>query len=120
MTDLFEQLGTLPAEVQRIIEKFGDTNDYSECEKLRSELKKHGYTCEYGLDGVPYNLAPIEPLRKRVYQICDQLLADGLTVATLSVGQVILRSMYSDGESLQGTDYKVLNRYLEQYKAELK
>jgi hypothetical protein len=59
MTDLFEALELLPVEVQQLIE---DSNideggcSYRECDQLLAALEPLGYTFEYGLDGIPYDL----------------------------------------------------------------
>lgn len=55
--DLFEQVETLPQEVQDVLKKYenGDFT-YEDCAKLVTELEFVGYTCEYGLDAEPFNL----------------------------------------------------------------
>lgn len=60
MQDLFEVIETLPSEVQEIIQRYQDLdNTYGDCEYLLGELELVGYTFEYGLDGIPYNLQKI-------------------------------------------------------------
>ena len=59
--DLFFHLETLSTDVSKIIDRFNKRESlgqdpYANCEKLVEELKIEGYTCEYGLDGVPFNL----------------------------------------------------------------
>jgi hypothetical protein len=57
MTDLFEQIHTLPIEVQQVLEQYSDDYmSYAECNELIIKLNKLGYTCEYGLDAIPFNL----------------------------------------------------------------
>jgi len=57
MEDLFEHYETLPANVQRILEKYSkDNNSYPNCANLVIELETVGYTCDYGLDAEPYEL----------------------------------------------------------------
>lgn len=55
--DLFEQVETLPQEVQDVLKKYenGDFT-YEDCANLVTELEVVGYTCDYGLDAVPFNL----------------------------------------------------------------
>ena len=61
MTDLFEQYETLPQEVKDIIDAFNEKeNSYELCEDLINALEEVGYTCEYGLDAIPFNLECIE------------------------------------------------------------
>lgn len=60
MVDLFENTNELPKEVRTILENWDfDFPSYENCQKLVDELNKVGYTCDYGLDGVPYGLSPI-------------------------------------------------------------
>lgn len=64
MKDLFENYQELPAQVVSMINSFNErsvvTDDiYANCEQLVKELELLGYTCEYGLDGVPFNLKKV-------------------------------------------------------------
>jgi hypothetical protein len=59
---LFEQQENLPVKVQKaislhtdLIEK-GEEDGYALCKTFQNDIRKMGYTFEYGLDGVPYNL----------------------------------------------------------------
>ncbi len=54
--DLFEHYEKLPSEVQGIISKCEEQPSYNKLEKMLEELKPYGYTFEYGLDAVPYDL----------------------------------------------------------------
>ncbi len=55
--DLFEQFETLPQEVQDVLNEYWFAeNDYDTCMDLVEHLEKVGYTCDYGLDAVPFNL----------------------------------------------------------------
>ncbi len=56
--DLFEDYEKLPIEVKVILESFEDET-YDECARLLSELELLGYTFDYYLDAVPYNLRKI-------------------------------------------------------------
>ena len=58
--DLFEHYETLPIEVREVLEKHNnDDNTYENCRKLVEDLEKVGYTCDYYLDGIPYDLKKI-------------------------------------------------------------
>lgn len=58
MTDLFEQYETLPDNVKSIINFYeNEENDYNTCQRLIDDLEEVGYTCEFGLDAVPFNLS---------------------------------------------------------------
>jgi hypothetical protein len=62
MQDLFETPEVLPNEVQDIIMchaiDFPET--YEACHALQLELESVGYTCDYGLDGVPFGLRKMQ------------------------------------------------------------
>lgn len=58
--DLFDYPESLPENVIKIIEKYIESdNTYDTCEKLVSELETEGYTCDYYLDAIPFNLREI-------------------------------------------------------------
>ena len=55
--DLFEHYETLPSKVRHLLDKHANADStYESCERLIKQLEKYGYTCEYGLDAVPYGL----------------------------------------------------------------
>jgi len=54
--NLFEQWETLPPEIIDLIDKQPECMEYEDCAKFVEELEKNGYTCEYGLDAVPFNI----------------------------------------------------------------
>jgi len=69
--DLFEHPEKLPKQVQSVLNKYSeDDNTYESLGKMLSEMKPLGYTFEYGLDAVPYDLKKIKsnskPQPKRV------------------------------------------------------
>ena len=77
MKDLFESYEDLPISVLKILEKFETREQtYDTCGELVSELNKVGYTCEYYLDAVPFNLQKIEGfwIKKFVEKIDFNLL----------------------------------------------
>ncbi len=58
--DLFETLENLPSDVQIILKEFSEMeNTYDNCVALVNELNLVGYGCDYGLDGIPYDLQPL-------------------------------------------------------------
>lgn len=58
--DLFQSIESLPVEVQEILERYDEEGDlYELCRNLLAELEPLGYTFEYGLDGIPFNLQKI-------------------------------------------------------------
>ena len=57
--DLFENFEELPQIVQDIINSHGDDFTYKSCEALLAKLSVFGYTFEYGLDAVPYDLRKV-------------------------------------------------------------
>ena len=59
--DLFEDFDNLPSDVQAVIMEFEDSEqDYNTCQELVEALEEVGYTCDYILTAVPYNLRKIE------------------------------------------------------------
>ena len=55
--DLFDYYDELPIEVTDVLNKYSFMEEnYYTCQELVAELETIGYTCDYGLDGVPYGL----------------------------------------------------------------
>lgn len=55
-----EDYDNLPENVKDIINSFDEDSDsYIECERIISELNLIGYTAEYYLDGVLFNITPL-------------------------------------------------------------
>lgn len=60
MDDLFEIIETLPYKVQLILSEFSeDGHTYQQCADLLRRCEAEGYTFEYGLDAIPFNLTKI-------------------------------------------------------------
>ena len=63
MRDLFEYYELLPLEVQDLLYEWEDRGidglEYRELEIMLEEFEYHGYTFDYGLDAVPYDLRPL-------------------------------------------------------------
>ncbi len=59
--DLFEFTEELPANIVYVLHKYSFSDEsYSTCEKLLAELEPLGYSFEYGLDAIPYNLKKLD------------------------------------------------------------
>ena len=60
--DLFENSHLLPVEVKSVIDRYGELDEptYDNCEAMLKELEPLGYTFDYELDAIPYDLRPIE------------------------------------------------------------
>lgn len=73
--DYFEYLEETPQEVQDIVEKYADDMHlgYDKSQQLVKELETVGWTCEYGLDGIPYGLTQISDMEEGM---SDQEFAD--------------------------------------------
>ena len=64
MQDLFENQDLLPKKVRAIVKKFDakfckEGDSYQLCRDFLAALEPHGYTFEYGLDAVPYDLQKV-------------------------------------------------------------
>jgi hypothetical protein len=61
-TDLFETPELIPDNVRAVFERYdnGDELSYDEIFKLHTEVEELGYTFDYYLDAVPYDLRKIE------------------------------------------------------------
>ena len=60
MKDLFEDYESLPVKVLDILCDYDQLEQsYNTCKELVSKLESVGYTCDYGLDAVPFNLTEI-------------------------------------------------------------
>ena len=58
--DLFETIETLPYKVQLILSEFAEDDiTYEKCDDILSRCEAEGYTFEYGLDAIPFNLTKI-------------------------------------------------------------
>lgn len=53
--DLFQEWENLPKQVQDLLNE-SEGADYNDLDKLDKKLRKLGYSFDYGLDAVPYNL----------------------------------------------------------------
>lgn len=61
--DLFEDYDNIPDNVKKILDKHESAfinGDYRGLNKALKKLEKIGYTFEYYLDGIAYNLRPIK------------------------------------------------------------
>jgi hypothetical protein len=57
MQDLFEKPELLPKNVQKILSSFDiDKDPYKQCKRMEKKLKPLGYSFDWGLDGIPYDL----------------------------------------------------------------
>jgi hypothetical protein len=56
MQDLFENYGTLPKEVKEILINYSEAEDYKDLEAMKNELEEIGYTFEYDLNCIAFNL----------------------------------------------------------------
>lgn len=60
MEDLFETPELIPDEVQAIFDTLNeDLDEYAELERIKEEIEPLGYTFDYYLDAVPYDLRKI-------------------------------------------------------------
>jgi hypothetical protein len=65
MKDLFECPELLPKNIQTIISRFNDLEiergvQYSDLIQMGKEMAENGYSFDFYLDGIPYNLQKIK------------------------------------------------------------
>jgi hypothetical protein len=107
MKDLFEQYETLPQEVKNIIDVFNEKETtYPVCEDLINALEEVGYTCEYDLEGVPFNLSVLnsfsgenKELKLRFYEFDfknKELYGEFLISKTKNTNTLMLLSLNSE------------------------
>jgi hypothetical protein len=62
MEDLFEYPETWPANLRAILARYiAKDQNYQNLIQLEIDLLKLGYSIQYGLDCIPYNLHKIQP-----------------------------------------------------------
>lgn len=54
--DLFEHMDKLPVLVRNVLNKYENAESYTDLHKMGKELKQLGYSFDWGLDAIPYNL----------------------------------------------------------------
>lgn len=57
--DLFTTPELLPVSLQKALIKAGEVTTYNQCALLQKKCEKLGYTFDFYLDAIPYNLRPI-------------------------------------------------------------
>jgi hypothetical protein len=60
--DLFETPQNIPTRVLKILNEYdnGDELSYEQCAEMLTRCEAVGYTFEYGLDAIPFNLKPLK------------------------------------------------------------
>jgi hypothetical protein len=57
MEDLFDDIESLPIEVQNVLQEFSyKEQNYENCQQLIETLELLGYTCDYDLNYNPFGL----------------------------------------------------------------
>ena len=58
-----EEYENLPEEIKNMLDSWDDNKYlYAECNRIRCELQKKGWTCDYGLDGIIYDVKQVNVL----------------------------------------------------------
>ena len=61
MKDLFETPEKLPVKVQEVLDRYSlEDETYENCENMLKEVEKLGYTFDYYLDAVPFDLRKVK------------------------------------------------------------
>lgn len=72
--DLFNHIDQLPTKVSELLNSRDECDSYQDCEQLIAELNELGYTMDYDLDAVGYNLRKMEPTPQRVSKVITAVL----------------------------------------------
>lgn len=76
--DLLEHYELLPVEVQDILNRYSEAdNTYINCAELEHELNNVGYSIDYGLDAIPFDLIKIEFSEEMEVWIADNVIKEG-------------------------------------------
>ena len=60
-----QEYDNLPEKIKNIIDTWDDNlNLYSECNRIQKELETKGWTCDYGLDGMVYDVRELKTNKK--------------------------------------------------------
>lgn len=62
--DFFDNHENLPQNVAEILNEMGESPTYTQLEDALKKLEQFGYTFEYGLDAMPYDLRKITDFEK--------------------------------------------------------
>ena len=54
-----DEYNALPQEVKDVLDGFGETTSYTECQQVQFALSAIGWTCDYGLDASIYDVKRI-------------------------------------------------------------
>lgn len=55
-----EEYDNLPQDIKNIVDSWDDNkNLYDECSRIKNELEQKGWTCDYGLDGMVYDVRQV-------------------------------------------------------------
>lgn len=77
----------LPAEVMAILRNHeADENDYATCQALQDDLEQIGWTCDWGLDAVPYNLRELNTTMGEKHEVkCNKCNFSGFEDELVSI-----------------------------------
>ena len=56
-----EEYDNLPQEIKSIVDSWDDNESlYVECNRIQRELEEKNWTCDYGLDGMVYDVKELK------------------------------------------------------------
>lgn len=78
-----QEYDNLPKDVKKIVDSFDEDKDnYLECKRIRSELKKLNWDCQYGLDGVIYDVKDMKPAQHVSFELAEALKSAGFAMGS--------------------------------------
>lgn len=112
--DLFNHYEDLPLKIKEIIFSFNtiELSTYKDCNELTSSLKLMGYTCQYDLDGNPYNLQKLETTNETPEEMktTENIVFEHENKQVIQKGNHFFTRVTENGESFESGDFNTLER----------
>ena len=111
--DLFDNWQTLPETMQNVLNKYAEIeHDYNTLEAMQKECEALGYTFDFGLDCVPYDLQEIKPTVEQLTNGQYMVKSGNLTL----VQTVIKHLKINDCSELKGSWVELCNPHDNRFK----
>lgn len=109
--DLFENIESLPAEVQQVLSKYSlEDETYENMESMIAELEPLGYTFEYGLDATPYGLKKIEKV---------EVISEDNSVSEIEISEYLMQQRAEAQDVMHCNDSRIFKTMICKTKIEI-